>query len=565
MLGMLWIFFWFAEQKKADARQDLQLQTQIDGFNREVNQLSFVPKLLSNDTTIVTAIGEHSKQDSDAKYRENASRRLKQTQIESGLEFSFLLNKEGTTIAASNWLDPVSFIGRDYSFRPYFTNAMNGDSSTYYAVGATTGIPGYFMAEPVTDNGSIIGVVVVKVNLDEVAESWGASESQTVLVDEFGTVILSSEAQYLYRPTVALSEEILSQLTQERRYGRQWQNTSTEDAQILSFSDFRQSARTLNESNWRMIHLLPKQSVWLSATFKTITTYAALLIVALLYSLYRQQHRLVTAEQRISRELETQVHERTLELEAIQKTLIAESNFAILGRMSTAINHEINQPLATLRLNLASLRTLLSERDLTDESLSSIEQIVTDSDRTTKRIARVVTSLRSYARHNKVVAKPIDTNAMLREVQQTIETERQNMSAFLSFDITPKLPTISGDSTLLQQGILNLLYNAFDSVLAREHPEVKLAAVPASADDKKNTDSVSEIVISVSDNGPGVADTIKDSLFEPFTTNRMHNGGLGLGLTITQQIIESHDGSLRFETSSTGCCFSIFLPSLDSE
>ena len=566
MLGMLWVFFWFAEQKKADTKQDLQLQTQIDGFNREVNQLSFVPKLLSNDTTIVTAISKQGNQDSDSKNREDASRRLKQTQIESGLEFSFLLDKEGITIAASNWQDPVSFIGRDYSFRPYFTNAMNGDSSTYYAVGATTGIPGYFMAEPVTNNGAIIGVVVVKVNLDEVAESWGASESQTVLVDEFGTVILSSEEQYLYRPTVALSEETLSQLTQERRYGRHWQNESAEDKQILNFSDFRQRAQTLNESNWRMIHLLPKRSVWSSATFKAITTYAALLIAALLYSLYRQQHRLVTTEQRISRELETQVQERTLELEAIQKTLIAESNFAILGRMSTAINHEINQPLATLRLNLASLRTLLSERDLGDASLSSIEQIVTDSDRTTKRIARVVTSLRSYARHNKVVAKPIDTNAMLREVQQTIETERPNMSAFLSFDITPKLPTISGDSTLLQQGILNLLYNAFDSVLEREQPQVKLAAVRAvDDDDKKDSDRVSDIVISVSDNGPGVADTIKDSLFEPFTTNRMHNGGLGLGLTITQQIIESHDGSLRFDTSSAGSCFSILLPSIDSQ
>ena len=126
-----------------------------------------------------------------------------------------------------------------------------------------------------------------------------------------------------------------------------------------------------------MISLLSKRSVLLSTAFKTITTYATLLIAALLYSLYRQQHRLVSAEQRISRELETQVQERTLELKAIQKTLIAESNFAMLGRMSAAINHEINQPLATLRLNLASLRALLGKRDLNDQSLSSIEQIVT--------------------------------------------------------------------------------------------------------------------------------------------------------------------------------------------
>jgi len=569
VLVMLWIFFWFSEQNKADKRQGLQLQTQIDGFNREVNQLSFVPKLLSNDTTIVAALNETSDPLAGPNLLDNASNILKQAQLESGLEFSFLLNKDGKTIAASNWRDPVSFIGRDYSFRPYFINAMNGESSTYYAVGATTGIPGYFMAEPVIKKGSTIGVVVAKVNLDEVAQSWTASGNQTVLVDEFGVVILSSNEQYLYRPTVELSEETSTQIIQERRYGHHWHSENLETQKSLDFSESYKSAKTLNESNWRMISLLPKHSVLSSTALKTITTFAALLIAALLYSLYRQQHRLVSAEQRISRELETQVQERTLELEAIQKTLIAESNFAMLGRMSAAINHEINQPLATLRLNLASLRTLLGKRDLDDKSLPSIEQIVTDSDLTTKRIARVVTSLRSYARHNQVVSKAIDTNSMLQEVRQTIETERPNMSAFLSFDITPALPNISGDSTLLQQGVLNLLYNAFDAVLDGESPIVKLTANLAAPVIKYDSDRGSEcgpeIVISVTDNGPGVTDTIKDSLFEPFTTDRMHNGGLGLGLTITQQIIESHDGKLQFDTSSSGSCFSIYLPSLESE
>ena len=160
ILGILWIIFWFSEQKEADSKQELQLQTQIDGFKREVNQLSFVPKLLSNDTTIIEAITEHPAQLHRSDLRDNASKRLKQTQIESGLEFSFLLDNKGITIAASNWQDPVSFIGRDYSFRPYFKNALNGDSSTYYAVGATTGIPGYFIAEPVADQGSIIGCLL---------------------------------------------------------------------------------------------------------------------------------------------------------------------------------------------------------------------------------------------------------------------------------------------------------------------------------------------------------------------------------------------------------------------
>ena len=146
------------------------------------------------------------------------------------------------------------------------------------------------MAEPVIKKGATIGVVVAKVNLDEVAQSWTASGNHTVLVDEFGVVILSSNEQYLYRPTVELSEETSTQIIQERRYGHHWQSENLETQKSLDFSQSYNSAKTLNESNWRMISLLPKHSVLSSTALKTITTFAALLIAALLYSLLSLIH-----------------------------------------------------------------------------------------------------------------------------------------------------------------------------------------------------------------------------------------------------------------------------------
>jgi len=69
-----------------------------------------------------------------------------------------------------------------------------------------------------------------------------------------------------------------------------------------------------------------------------------------------------------------------------------------------------------------------------------------------------------------------------------------------------------------------------------------------------------KITISVSDNGPGVSESVKESLFEPFTSDRIDRGGLGLGLTITQQVIESHDGTLECDSSANGSRFTIQLP-----
>ncbi len=571
LLAVLWVFFGFAELRQSQAFNDAVLSTQINAIERELDQLTFVPRLLSNDPTIVEATLQSTteKNELNAPALHLASTRLKETQVATGLEFSFLLNSQGVTVAASNWQDPVSFIGQSYSFRPYFKQAILGQSATYYAVGATTGIPGYFIAEPVEIEGSTLGVVVAKVSLDSIAQSWGNRGIHTVVTDEFGAVILSSDTKYLYRPTEKYSDEAIAKVRSERRYGPFLFSTQEpSEPNLLSLDAYRQHSKQIANTPWRMTVLWPKRFVAMRAFYKAIAGFAVLLIAWLLYSLYRQQRVVMAAEQRISKELEEQVKQRTTELEAIQKTLISESNFAMLGRMSAAINHEVNQPLATLRLNLASLRSLFKEPRLSDESLVAVQQIVTDSDLTTKRIARVITSLRSYARQNRVATQSIDVGDLIAEVRSTIDTERPNMSEHVSYEVDNSLLPIKGDATLLQQGILNLLYNAFDAVLEVDNPSVRVIATSslASVDAAEAGAAVDalqwneHVIIRVADNGAGISEDVRESLFEPFTTNRLHSGGLGLGLTITQQIIESHDGQLSCQSSKEGSQFSIQLP-----
>src|SRR3546814_21161913 len=112
------------------------------------------------------------------------------------------MSLDGTTRAASNWTEPTSFVGQNYSFRPYFQNALAHGRGRFFAIGATTGQPAFFFAEAVEDSGEAIGTVVVRLDIEPLTREWEQAGESVMLVDEFGVV--SSE---------------------ERRVGTEWVST----------------------------------------------------------------------------------------------------------------------------------------------------------------------------------------------------------------------------------------------------------------------------------------------------------------------------------------------------
>ncbi len=556
----------YTRSKTGQSQQRLQ-RVQLVELDRQLNQFSFIPKLLASDVEIRQALLSGDDQSLLA-----ANQRLSRTQRDSGLDFAYLLNRQGVTIASSNWADPVSFVGVDYSFRPYFQNAISGQSATFFAVGVTTGIPGYFIAEPVTTNGTLEGVVVAKVALGVLVDGWSQLPYESVVSDDVGTIILSTREDLLYTPTEPVSAAQAVQLSRERRYdlqpslleslpgepGKRVLDKGSDSTVYLGY------ATSLSTEPWQLTSLVTQRSVQKRALLLFAALLAALLIAYLFLRLFQQQQQLVAAEKRNSQELEEQVLRRTRELETAQKRLISEANFAMLGRMSAAINHEINQPLASLRLNLASLRTMMGQPDA---DRNEIEQIVVDSDRTTKRIGRVISSLRSIARNSNAHFETVDMQQLLLEIRQTVSRERPTLSAHVMFDQGSLPVSVSGDEVLIQQTLLNLLYNAFDAVLKVEAPhiEVKLQVQPNDTTDRADSRApCGWAVVSVSDNGSGVSSALQECLFEPFSTSRQHSDGLGLGLTIARQIAEDHGGELRYRARAEGSCFILMLPLLQA-
>lgn len=547
-----------------ETQQRLQ-RVQLTELDRQLNQLSYVPRLLSEDVEIRNALSTKTEAALIA-----ANRRLARTQQDSGLDFAFLLNTEGLTVASSNWAGSVSFVGVSYSYRPYFKQAVDGSSATFFAVGATTGIPGYFIAEPVLAADQVIGVVVAKIALDILVDAWSQLPYESLVSDEFGGVILSTRSEWLYTPTTALSDAQKRQLRMERRYeleARELQLHDGSSQKRLIHGASGQEAfllfsQPLVTEPWQLLSLVPEREIHRKAFVLLAMLASAAVIGFLLLRLYQQQRRLVRAEQHNSQELEEQVVRRTKELEQAQQRLISESNFAMLGRMSAAINHEINQPLASLRMNLASLRTMI---DRPEADQAEITQIVVDSDRTTKRIGRVISSLRSLARKQDSQLHRVDVEKVIDDVHNTVQRERPTVSQCLVVRIEPGNYPIMGDEVLIQQALLNLLYNAFDAVLAIDNPQIELAlemmdkssALPYADNALPSTQA---ICLSVSDNGEGVSASAAENLFQPFATTRGQHDGLGLGLTIARQIAEDHGGKLSYQARDVGSCFILMLP-----
>lgn len=567
-LMALWQLSLWYTISDVQASQQRQQRAQLLDLDRQLNQFSFIPKLLSEDIEIREAL--LSPAESTVR---SANMRLSRTQLDSGLDVAYLLDDTGMTVASSNWSEIPSFVGVSYSFRPYFQNAIKGQGATFFAVGVTTAIPGYFIAQPVVSDGEVLGVVVAKVELEVLVDSWSQLPYESVVTDEFGVIILSTREDLLYTPTLSLIPEQINQLKQERRYQLKESTVAfitghpAKRAKIDGISSdiyFLFSQKLINEP-WQLLSLSNERGIQWRSIVLTIAIASLCLIAYLLTRLYQQQGRLVRSEQRHSMELEAKVLHRTKELETAQKRLISESNFTMLGRMSGAINHEINQPLASLRLNLASLRTMIENGDADQ---NEIEQIVIDSDRTTKRIGRVISSLRSLAQKNESRFERFEVARLIDEVYDTIRRERQAVSQFLTVENVDINIFVLGDEILIQQALLNLLYNAFDAVLAVKEPVVALSVKRVAGSTlARGADGLPTeyVVICVSDNGPGISKSVASTLFEPFATTRRKTDGLGLGLTIARQIALDHGGELSYNADASSCQFTLELPIYHNE
>lgn len=494
----------------------------------------------------------------------------------------YLILPNGQTIAASNYLNELSFIGENFSYRPYFTQAMQGKSGRFYGVGTTSGVRGYFFSAPVWDAmGQIIAVVAVKIGVDRIEEGWRGGEYQVMVSDPEGLIFLSSNHGWLYQSLFPLSDWRISRSMEIRRYSdmalRELPLTrlSEHGTPILRIADdggtrdYILASEAMPEAGWTVHVLLDSTELRSEARFAVLSlavlVFAALVALALLYQrrariaerLEMQRFATIELERRVQErtsdlarvnvQLEQEISERRAteaELIAAQASLVQTGKLAALGQMSASLSHEINQPLAAAR-NYADSAAILIERGDYARARDNIAQILTLVD----RMAAIGKHLRQAAQKPEDRLAAVDLAGLLNETRVIVETRLNRAKVVLECDIPASLPALKAGPTRLQQVLVNLISNAADAAESSQHRRIILTA-------RQQGD---RIAITVRDFGAGVPDGLIARIFDPFFTTKSGGGGLGLGLSISANIVRDLGGEISCRNLNPGAEFTVLL------
>ncbi|WP_421835059.1 ATP-binding protein [Neptunomonas phycophila] len=200
---------------------ELQQRTQADmnryalSLQQTLDRYKDLPRLLSTHSELINTLLYDKSSDS----RMRANLYLEQVNSVIGASDTYLMNIEGVTIAASNWTKSSSFVDRNFSFRPYFQDAVKGQPGRYFALGTTSNKRGYFFAYPVKHRGTIYGAVVVKIDLNEIEEDWSDPDTDLLVTDEDGVIFISTQPEWKFHTLRPLSQADVKRIVNSLRYG----------------------------------------------------------------------------------------------------------------------------------------------------------------------------------------------------------------------------------------------------------------------------------------------------------------------------------------------------------
>ncbi|TKC89548.1 sensor histidine kinase [Trinickia terrae] len=519
------------------------------------------------------------------RYLQDVNRHARATQ-------TYIIGADGLCVAASNWGQPDSFVGVEYRFRPYFVDAVKGGVGRFFGIGTISHDPGYFISQPVYRDGKIVGVAVVKLNLE-----WfpGTDAFEPLVVtDDHGVIFLSSVPAWKYHTVRPLPGPVATSIFETRQYAQQTiaplpmtvEGQLEDDARIVRIGGGRlaprylATRRSVGVPDWHLITMASVDSVDTDARNATVVTgfgFVSLCLLGFYWRMRRARVREVMRSrallQKAYAELNQRVAERTADLSAaneqLQKEvgertraeqelraahdeLVQASKLAALGQMAAGITHELNQPLAALRGFSDNTRVLLERGDqaAARENLEAIAAL-------TERMGKITNQLKLFVGRARPRNERAPVARALRNALQLLQKRLQGVALEVSlaevdtgaersvpFDVNAEHPELVArcDDLRLEQVLINLLGNALDAVAGMAEPRVAVdieASGPA-------------LVVTVRDNGPGIAADALPRLFEPFFTTKEMGQGLGLGLAISSSIARDCGGSLTARNAPEG-------------
>lgn len=238
-----------------------------------------------------------------------------------------------------------------------------------------------------------------------------------------------------------------------------------------------------------------------------------------------------------------------IEAEQQRQQLIHLTRVAVLGELSGALAHELNQPLTAILSNAQTAQRLLARAS---SDPAELQEILADIVQDDHRAGAVLGKLRTLIRKEEVRYAELDLNQIVDEVLNLVHSDLIERRIQVETDLHDGLPTVRGDRVQIQQVLINLVRNACDA-MAMEPGQIHRLFL---ATNRHGNDG---LAVTVADNGGGVPADLRDRLFEPFVTTKSQ--GLGLGLTISRSILSAHGGKIWCENNPAGgAVFAFSLP-----
>ena len=225
------------------------------------------------------------------------------------------------------------------------------------------------------------------------------------------------------------------------------------------------------------------------------------------------------------------------------------TRIAMMGELTTSLAHEINQPLTAILTNAEAAKRFLSRAA---PDISEVRQIMDDIIRDDRRASDIVRKVRALVKKEKPVIEQLDMNEVIQGGIDLIRGDFLLQGFSIETELISGLATINGDSIQLQQVLLNLILNGADATRNSAAARRRIIVRTVMADDRT-------VKVSVTDFGTGIDERYIDHLFEPFYTTKSE--GLGMGLSISQAIINSHGGTMdAWNNREGGATFAFMLP-----
>lgn len=516
-------------------RAELRLAIYSGSLQSELQRHSVVPLLLSRDPMLIRSLETDSFQETSA--------RLISYVEEIGAASLMLLDGDGRVVAATD----RERLGQTRSDDPFFVQAIRSTDTVFTSNEPETGRFDFTFSRAMQgmDNG-LLGVIVVEVDLSRLVERWRGATEAIFLMNSEGDIILSTEPRWRGRTEA----EALALQPVQTAIQRALQATGDfafgEERPGFFEGDIIRLESRIPFRGWRIVSYTTFTSVRerVNGVLSLQIMGFALLLAGGFYvfgrrarmqtfRLQRESAELRRLNARLQREIaERQRVERTLE--EAEQSLAQSQKLAVLGEMSAAVSHELNQPLAAMKTYLAGARLLL-QRKRVEEAASSFQRI----DDLIDRMGAITRQLKSYARKGGEALEPVDLRDALKGALTMMEPQLRTTRVEINQSLPRRPVMVLADRLRLEQVIINLLRNALDALKDVEKRELDLLIAEGE-----------EAVLTVRDSGKGIDDL--DALFEPFYTTKKPGEGVGLGLAISSGIITDFGGRLTARNGETG-------------